>query len=314
MRSRPLCIPRELPLLLTMHTRQPTGRCRFPPCTPTHPLVHSWQATKNLEKAQKAWEGEPDELAQVGAAGAACRAGRADGRRRLSTPSARPPAPPPHWPRVDTRAQPRHTATFSGMTLFCPSLCLPSPLLAPGAQRPGLCACFNTPLSVPPLPRCQVHNALGYAYFNMEKTEAAVAEYKKAVQLQPGYVTGEPLLSGCIAARWGGGPRAACSAGPGRGQGSLSRAVCKVALLLRRRHRCCCFQRVAPPSHPLPSTPGLPLFCAFAAWNNLGDAYERKKAYSDALAAYTEALTYAPDNKVAQARGEYCRTRLQRAA
>lgn len=84
----------------------------------------------------------------------------------------------------------------------------------------------------------QVHNALGYAYFNMEKTEPAIGEYRKAVQLQPGYVT---------------------------------------------------------------------------AWNNLGDAYERKKAYTEALAAYQEALTYAPDSKVAQARADYCRTRLQRA-
>lgn len=48
------------------------------------------------------------------------------------------------------------------------------------------------------------------------------------------------------------------------------------------------------------------------AWNNLGDAYERKKAYGDALAAYREVLTYAPDNKVAQARADYCQTRLTR--
>jgi len=51
-----------------------------------------------------------------------------------------------------------------------------------------------------------------------------------------------------------------------------------------------------------------------AAWNNLGDAYERKKQYSEALGAYREALTYAPDNKVAQARADYCRTRIQRTA
>lgn len=61
---------------------------------------------------------------------------------------------------------------------------------------------------------------------------------------------------------------------------------------------------------PTRHVPLLPL----AAWNNLGDAYERKKAYGDALAAYQEALTYAPDNKVAQARAEYCRTRLARTA
>lgn len=35
----------------------------------------------------------------------------------------------------------------------------------------------------------QVHNALGYSYFNLEKVDAAVREYKKAVELQPGYVT-----------------------------------------------------------------------------------------------------------------------------
>ncbi|KAI7841609.1 hypothetical protein COHA_004779 [Chlorella ohadii] len=85
----------------------------------------------------------------------------------------------------------------------------------------------------------QVHNALGYALFNMERLEPAINEYKKAVSLQPGYVT---------------------------------------------------------------------------AWNNLGDAYEKQKKYGDALSAYKEVLTYAPDNKVANARSEYCRTRLQRTA
>ncbi|EFN59395.1 hypothetical protein CHLNCDRAFT_137885 [Chlorella variabilis] len=85
----------------------------------------------------------------------------------------------------------------------------------------------------------QVHNALGFAFFNMDKVDAAIDQYRKAVDLQPGYVT---------------------------------------------------------------------------AWNNLGDAYERKKDYSPALAAYREVLTYAPDNKVAQARSEYCRTRIERTA
>lgn len=35
----------------------------------------------------------------------------------------------------------------------------------------------------------QVHNALGYAYFNMSRYDSAIAEYKIAVDLQPGYVT-----------------------------------------------------------------------------------------------------------------------------
>jgi tetratricopeptide (TPR) repeat protein len=35
----------------------------------------------------------------------------------------------------------------------------------------------------------QVHNALGFAYFNMQKTDIAIREYKQAVEKQPGYVT-----------------------------------------------------------------------------------------------------------------------------
>ena len=48
------------------------------------------------------------------------------------------------------------------------------------------------------------------------------------------------------------------------------------------------------------------------AWNNLGDAYEKLRQYKEALGAYQEALSYSPGNKVAQARSEYCRTRLER--
>ena len=35
----------------------------------------------------------------------------------------------------------------------------------------------------------QIHNALGYGYLETEKLDASVAEFKKAVELQPGYVT-----------------------------------------------------------------------------------------------------------------------------
>ncbi|CAG9462684.1 unnamed protein product [Pedinophyceae sp. YPF-701] len=35
----------------------------------------------------------------------------------------------------------------------------------------------------------QVHNTLGYCYFSSERAEDAVEEYRKAVELQPGYVT-----------------------------------------------------------------------------------------------------------------------------
>lgn len=35
----------------------------------------------------------------------------------------------------------------------------------------------------------QVHNALGYSYFNLDRFEDAIKEYKKAVEMQPGYLT-----------------------------------------------------------------------------------------------------------------------------
>ena len=82
----------------------------------------------------------------------------------------------------------------------------------------------------------QVYNALGYAYFNMEKNDLAVENYQKAVELQPGYVV---------------------------------------------------------------------------AWNNLGDAFERKQKFNDALKAYEEALSYAPSNKIAKSRSDTLRTRVQ---
>lgn len=82
----------------------------------------------------------------------------------------------------------------------------------------------------------QVHNALGFCYFSMEKVDMAIQEYRKAVELQQGYVT---------------------------------------------------------------------------AWNNLGDAYERLKDWKNALSAYQEALAYAPNNKIAMQRADYCKTRVE---
>ena len=80
----------------------------------------------------------------------------------------------------------------------------------------------------------QVYNALGFAYFNMERNDLAQAAYREAVDLQPGYVT---------------------------------------------------------------------------AWNNLGDACEKNRDFKAAYNAYKEALAYAPDNKVAQARADALRIR-----
>lgn len=35
----------------------------------------------------------------------------------------------------------------------------------------------------------QVHNALGYSYFNLDRFEEAIKQYRTAVEMQPGYVT-----------------------------------------------------------------------------------------------------------------------------
>ena len=75
--------------------------------------------------------------------------------------------------------------------------------------------------------------------------------------------------------------------------------------------------RARPTPHPCaahtpPYTPALLQPGYVTAWNNLGDAYERRKAYDKALNAYTQALAYAPDNKVAAARADFCRTRIDR--
>lgn len=74
-------------------------------------------------------------------------------------------------------------------------------------------------------------------------------------------------------------------------------AVCRTGVLWALRPQQCAKQASTPvflaltlthPPHPLPCAP---------AWNNLGDAYEKQKKYGDALSAYKEVLTYAPDNK-----------------
>mmetsp|Transcript_22107 Transcript_22107/g.37780 ORF Transcript_22107/g.37780 Transcript_22107/m.37780 type:complete len:257 (-) Transcript_22107:445-1215(-) len=81
----------------------------------------------------------------------------------------------------------------------------------------------------------QVHNALGFCYFMMDRSDLAIPEYKMALAQQPGYVT---------------------------------------------------------------------------AWNNMGDAHESNKAWGEALAAYQEALSYAPSNEVALQRSAYCKNKI----
>jgi tetratricopeptide (TPR) repeat protein len=50
------------------------------------------------------------------------------------------------------------------------------------------------------------------------------------------------------------------------------------------------------------------------AWNNMGDTLEKTKAYKEALDAYSEALSYAPDNAIARDRAAFLRTRIARTA
>jgi len=82
-----------------------------------------------------------------------------------------------------------------------------------------------------------VHNALGFGYSNTDKLDLAVAEFKKSVALQPGYVT---------------------------------------------------------------------------AWNNLGEAHEKRKEMKEAIACYEESLVLSPNNPTATERLEEIKMRMKR--
>lgn len=82
----------------------------------------------------------------------------------------------------------------------------------------------------------QVYNALGVSYVRDNKLDKGIAQFEKAVKLQPGYVT---------------------------------------------------------------------------AWNNLGDAYEKKKDLRSALKAFEEVLLFDPNNKIARPRRDDLRDRVQ---
>lgn len=82
----------------------------------------------------------------------------------------------------------------------------------------------------------QVYNALGVSYVREGKLDKGIAQFEKAVKLQPGYVT---------------------------------------------------------------------------AWNNLGDAYEKKKDLKSALKAFEEVLLFDPNNKVARPRRDALKDLVQ---
>ena len=50
------------------------------------------------------------------------------------------------------------------------------------------------------------------------------------------------------------------------------------------------------------------------AWNNLGNAFEKARDWKQAYDAYTEALSYAPDNRIARERSDSLRVRAQTSA
>ena len=50
------------------------------------------------------------------------------------------------------------------------------------------------------------------------------------------------------------------------------------------------------------------------AWNNLGNAFEKARDWKQAYDAYTEALSYAPDNRIARERSDSLRGRAQTSA
>lgn len=47
------------------------------------------------------------------------------------------------------------------------------------------------------------------------------------------------------------------------------------------------------------------------AWNNLGNAFEKARDWKQAYNAYSEALSYAPDNKIAREKSDSLRNRAQ---
>lgn len=172
------------------------------------------QATKNLERAKKEWDGEPEELAQARAGRSRCkplprgRLGAPDWTWRLTA------CPPPYIPKNDQK---------------------------------------------------QVHNALGYAYFNLDRVDAAVAEYRTAVRPEVGGLEGRAVAV----------QAAMAAAGP--------------ALPLRVQQRS---DAIASPSPPAPTPPPqVSLQPGYVtAWNNLGDAYEKLKQVQRVLGSGCWAL------------------------
>lgn len=81
-----------------------------------------------------------------------------------------------------------------------------------------------------------MYNALGVSYIRDDKLDKGIAQFEKAVKLQPGYAT---------------------------------------------------------------------------AWNNLGDAYEKKKDLRAALKAFEEVLLLDPNNKIARPRRDALRERVR---
>lgn len=133
-----------------------------------------------------------------------------------------------------------------------------------------------------------MHNALGFCYFSMEKVDIAIEEYRRAVELQQGYVTAWNNL------------------GDAYERSKEWRCV-------RIPHdRQLCTSLGAPVLGCRPKT----------GCTALHSTSVRRVAHCrlivplitcrSALEAYQEALAYAPNNKIAMQRADYCRTRVQR--
>lgn len=132
----------------------------------------------------------------------------------------------------------------------------------------------------------QVHNALGYAYYSMERYKDAVKEYQRAVALQPGYYIGE---------------RTTLGSGAGSSSRNTMNTLCSTSAPLFNN------ALLLPPLTHLSTC-----HHHLAAWNNMGDAYEALKDWSAALDSYKETLALDPENRVAKARAEAMSTRLSR--
>lgn len=136
------------------------------------------QATKNLEKASRMWDAEPEELAQV----------HMFAQSRLSVKAEDAAGGSAHLSSTICgiwRCQAPRSAASLGMPCRAAAASVERSEALHGIAH----AVLKLEHHLDWVNGLQVHNALGFAYFNMDRSELALKNYRRAVELQPGYTT-----------------------------------------------------------------------------------------------------------------------------